>query len=243
MSRRVSRVCALRGALLSAVAFGLLIAAPGSAGAATQLGQTFTSTIDTSDGYEMFQTTSLGGQYAAPSSGVITAWSFQAGATPPQGLKLKIARHISGADYTVVGQSSPKSPPANQLSTYTDVRIPVQTGDLLGMYSGMGPGQSNLVRFDSAYVEHERPSDTPPGSSNTFNPYPIQLDISARLEPDCNHNGLGDETQDPNVSGPGCPATGQRAAALASCKKRAHKHHWSHKRRKKCKGKANLLPV
>ena len=37
--------------------------------------------------------------------------------------------------------------------------------------------------------------------------------------------------------------TGQRAAALASCKKRAHKHHWSHKLLKKCKKKANLLPV
>ena len=37
--------------------------------------------------------------------------------------------------------------------------------------------------------------------------------------------------------------TGQRAAALASCKKRAHKHHWSHKRLKKCKKKANLLPL
>jgi hypothetical protein len=242
MSRRVSRVCALRGALLSAVAFGLLIAAPGSAGAATQLGQTFTSTIATSDNYEMFQTTSPGGQYAAPSPGVITAWSFQAGATPPQGLKLKIARHISGADYTVVGESSPKSPPANQLSTYTDVRIPVQTGDLLGMYSGMGPGSSNLVRFDSAYVEHERNGDTPPGSSNTFNPYGIQLDISARLEPDADHDGYGDETQDQcptNASTQGaCPATGQRAAALAKCKK---KH--SKKARKKCRKKANLLPV
>ena len=37
--------------------------------------------------------------------------------------------------------------------------------------------------------------------------------------------------------------TGQRLAALASCKKRAHKHHWSHKRLKKCKRKANLLPA
>ncbi len=36
---------------------------------------------------------------------------------------------------------------------------------------------------------------------------------------------------------------GQRAAALASCKKRAHKHHWSHKRLKKCKKQANSLPT
>ncbi len=43
----------------------------------------------------------------------------------------------------------------------------------------------------------------------------------------------------PGPSGP----TGQRAAALASCKMRAHKHNWSHRRLKKCRKKANLLPV
>ena len=37
--------------------------------------------------------------------------------------------------------------------------------------------------------------------------------------------------------------SGERASALASCKKRAHKHHWSHKRLKKCKKTANLLPL
>lgn len=37
--------------------------------------------------------------------------------------------------------------------------------------------------------------------------------------------------------------TGQRTAALKRCKKRAHKKHWSHKRLRKCRRKANLLPV
>jgi subtilisin-like proprotein convertase family protein len=39
------------------------------------------------------------------------------------------------------------------------------------------------------------------------------------------------------------PVTGQRAAALKKCKKKAHKKHWSKKRLKKCKRKARLLPV
>jgi hypothetical protein len=42
---------------------------------------------------------------------------------------------------------------------------------------------------------------------------------------------------------PGAAATGQRAAALARCKKRARKQQWPHKRRKKCRKRANLLPV
>lgn len=37
--------------------------------------------------------------------------------------------------------------------------------------------------------------------------------------------------------------TGQRAAALATCKRRAHKHHWPHKRLKGCKKDANRLPA
>ena len=48
----------------------------------------------------------------------------------------------------------------------------------------------------------------------------------------------------PTPTTPPAPSnTGERAAALASCKKRAHRHDWSHKRLKKCKGNANLLPV
>jgi hypothetical protein len=37
--------------------------------------------------------------------------------------------------------------------------------------------------------------------------------------------------------------TGQRAAALKKCKKKAKKKHWTKKKLKKCKKKAKLLPV
>ena len=52
--------------------------------------------------------------------------------------------------------------------------------------------------------------------------------------------------QTPAPQGPaqgGAGPTGQRGAALLSCRKRAHKHHWSHRRLKGCKRNANLLPV
>ena len=78
------------------------------------------------------------------------------------------------------------------------------------------------------------------------------------LEPDCDHDGLGDETQDTSLSGPTCPPTGQRALALKKCKKkhkRALKQKTANhsltpqvrkqlnKKFKKCKKKARLLPV
>jgi hypothetical protein len=51
--------------------------------------------------------------------------------------------------------------------------------------------------------------------------------------------GTATPTPTPN----GSSATGQRAAALKKCKKRAHKQHWPHNRLKRCKKKARLLPV
>jgi hypothetical protein len=69
-----------------------------------------------------------------------------------------------------------------------------------------------------------------------------QIDVSAVLEPDADHDGFGDETQDQcptngSTHGP-CPATGQRAAALKKCKKKHSAHA-----RKKCRKKAKLLPL
>ena len=53
--------------------------------------------------------------------------------------------------------------------------------------------------------------------------------------------------ESPAVQGPatqgGSAPTGQRAAALASCKKRALKHRWSHRHLRKCREKADLLPI
>jgi hypothetical protein len=45
------------------------------------------------------------------------------------------------------------------------------------------------------------------------------------------------------VTPPAAGPTGQRNAALTKCKKKAKKHNWSHKKLKKCKKKALLLPV
>ena len=80
----------------------------------------------------------------------------------------------------------------------------------------------------------------------------VQLDVSAVFELEADNDGFGDETQDlcptnASTQGP-CPAapasvTGQRAAALKKCKKKAKKKHWSKKRLKNCKKRARQLPA
>jgi hypothetical protein len=48
---------------------------------------------------------------------------------------------------------------------------------------------------------------------------------------------------DVSATAPPAGPTGQRAAALKKCKKKAHKKHWTKKKLKKCKRKARKLPV
>jgi hypothetical protein len=223
-------------------AAGIALAAPGGASAATTLGQTFVPTNDFSDGWTGLQAESPADQYAAPSPGVITSWSFEASAgSVPQGLKLKVGRAGGGTDFTIVGESSPKNPTASQLNTYTDVSIPVQTGDVIGLYMGSLTADTyRNTALDSGFGEVEQEGDFAPNTSTTYEgPFNIQLDVSAKLEPDCDHDGSGDESQDSDTSS--ChPAavTGQRAAALKKCKKKKTK-----KARKKCRKKARKLPV
>jgi hypothetical protein len=70
-------------------------------------------------------------------------------------------------------------------------------------------------------------------------------DISAKLEPDCDKDGLGDETQDLNVtaacptpSSPGTGSTGSTGqASKKKCKKKKHKRSAESAKKKKCKKK------
>ena len=223
-------------------AMGLAIAAPSYASAATTIGVNFpapTSACGTNE--TDLQTSSPNNQYAAPSDGVITSWTFEAGSPAPSSLKLKVARSAGGDNFQIVGESPVKSPTANATNTYTDVQIPVRAGDVLGYWAD-GP-TSWCGRFAAGYSFRFRIGDVLPGTTESFGSEleNFQIDFSARLEPDCDKDGLGDETQDPDTSS--CKATGQRAAALKKCKKKAKKKHWSKKRLKKCKKKARLLPV
>jgi hypothetical protein len=113
----------------------------------------------------------------------------------------------------------------------------VQAGDVIGFLKNTSTYCANLVAGYSYHVFG--PGDPAPGSTLSFSgPFGnTQLDVSALIEPDCDKDGLGDETQDASVS---CGPTGQRAAALKKCKK---KFRHNKAKLRKCRKKANLLPV
>jgi RTX calcium-binding nonapeptide repeat (4 copies) len=173
------RIC-----LASFVAVAALITTPGSAGAATTIGQTFTPGFCTTDLIRL-QTTSPGAQYEAPSAGAITSWSFQAPASVtdvPQ-LKFKVARRTSSPNsFSVIGESSLVTPVAGVLNTYP-AQIPVQAGDLIGFYVNAAAGNKGCGTFVSGYDTHAQFGDVAAGTTTAFQPAAaIQLDVSAALE-------------------------------------------------------------
>ena len=217
------------------VTVGLLGADSSSAVGAVTIGQTATVGYVCGHGDNIVQTgVQAAPDYAVPAGyGVITSWSTQATGTG----KLIVMRPGTASNqFSFVGKSQTEILDGT-LATFP-VRIAVQPGDRIGMRmdtSGAGclfagaPG--DMFRF--GYT----PSDPVDGSSQLLDLLggSRRISVSAKIEPDCDGDGLGDETQDTNTS---TCVTGQRAAALKKCKK---KH--SKKARKKCRKKAALLPA
>jgi hypothetical protein len=184
------------------VALPASVAAPASAGAATQIGNTLTPTGTCSAGYTWLQS-----QYSSPADGVITRWDYQADASNIPQLKFKVGRLVTGTTYSIVGESGVVSPVPSTLNHFP-VRIPVKAGDLIGFYTVTAGGCDTP---NASFTELYANADVAPGAQATFSPLNYQMDVSASLEPDADHDGYGDETQDKCVGTPGafngCPNT------------------------------------
>jgi hypothetical protein len=79
-------------------------------------------------------------------------------------------------------------------------RIPVKAGDIIGEFTQGGP---RCGRFTAGFESRRStiPGDIrPPTQTDYTEPFVFQLNLSALLESDCDNDGLGDETQDPDLS-------------------------------------------
>ena len=143
--------------------------------------------------------------YAVPAGGgVITQWSHQVSDTVPTAtLRLKVFRETSSQMYRTVGHSAVEPLGAPGLRSFL-TQISVQAGDVLGLRTGTSG--SDCVRTgqtgDVAEVGLFNEPDPLPGA--TFISTDIAnarlINLSAVVEPDCDGDGLGDETQDPDIS-------------------------------------------
>jgi RTX calcium-binding nonapeptide repeat (4 copies) len=188
---------------VAAIAATALMAVPSGAGAAVTIGQTFEPNVSCAADTTRLQTDSGGGQYAAPSDGVITRWDFQAPAAPSQ-MKFKVGRFVSGITYTIVGESTPLvAPVASNVNSYF-TQISVKAGDIIGTYTSTSALCSGSTAPSIAFPFNYRyrGGDVAPPTTIDF-PSTLtdtRIDVSAVLEPDCDNDGLGDQTQDNDIS-------------------------------------------
>ena len=141
--------------------------------------------------------------FDVPADGVVVSWSFQAGPSPPT-LKLKVVRYLTssfGTDsFVVVGDSTPQTPTPNAFNTFP-TRVPVRSGDVIGMFVS-APGNCRNDAPPAGFGYRAVSGDPAPGTTFTSagpSTFGI-LDIAATVEPDCDGDGFGDETQDPDLS-------------------------------------------
>jgi hypothetical protein len=229
----------LRRTLLIGIVGSGLVLGPGSASAATTLGQTFTPTVDFGGSGIFVQTGSPGDVYTVPFDGVITSWSFEAASSAGSPLKLKMLRRVNDTDFTTVGDSQLQTPALGMLNTWP-TRIAVKAGDVPALFYSDDSTNTLSYRNVPGYVTQELDTgfDPTPGTTATYEPAnasPHQIDLSAVLESDADHDGFGDETQDrcPGTAGPqnGCPAPHKKKC------KRKKKHKSGAVIAKKCKKK------
>jgi hypothetical protein len=175
---------------------------------------------------------------------------LQAPSPPLAPLSVEI-RNVSGgapgdmvlASQSVPGSSVPGSPAFVAINFATPAPVVAGTQYAIVAYSSTDITNDYGWAYGAtdAYAGGEGLYTLTSPPSGAWNPLSAMADLAFKTYVVVPTLGPTAPTSGP--AGPTSGPTGQRAAALKKCKKRAHKHHWSHKRLRKCKKKANLLPV
>jgi hypothetical protein len=122
---------------------------------------------------------------------------------------MKIFRKVAEpTTYMVVGHDGPRLLAAGSVNTFP-ASIPVEPGDVLGLNdvnASFATPNACLFEAPGDRVE-EREGDLPDGASGDFDMVEsdFRLNVTAAIEPDCDSDGLGDESQDQQLLGGSCP--------------------------------------
>jgi hypothetical protein len=139
---------------------------------------------------------------AAPMNGVITEWKVNVGSLelleeeppPPLYQELYVLQSAGPNHYKVVGKADSGFVAINTVNAWP-TRVPVQKGDLLGL----GGGHTLACEApESTDVTVDFRGLPPVGEViETGKPYEkFQVPVTAKIEPDVDSDGYGDETQD-----------------------------------------------
>jgi hypothetical protein len=199
-----------RIALLSGAA-GALLALPATGSAAVTIGETLdpsavTASVycDTGDEPATFATTALpSGTPASPIDGVVVRWRFLNKQTAIS-LRPRVLKQALGGFTGAAGGD--ETAPFTGLGEF-EARLPIAAGDYVGVdfpCSSSAPHPALTERWypgGGASVGYWVPAlaDGGPLRATSYDDVNYSLMMNADVEPDADHDGYGDETQD------GCP--------------------------------------
>lgn len=162
-------------------------------------------------------TSTAPGGLVAPIDGIVVRWRIKVGASEVAPVALRITRPGDSSSRTGAGTGPTETPPANTTSTY-EIRLPIRAGDGIGidccLTSDVYYAFANTT--DSSFLVWNPPlqNDAAPRPNDDSFPYEVLVNVD--IEPDCDNDGLGDETQDPQVLGTACPKAGRTLTLDAS---------------------------
>ena len=192
------------------VAMAALVATPASAGATTTIGSNLAGSATvgrvcnpscTFAQSALPPSSQAAGGVLAPHDGVVVRWRIKTGGggtvQEARTVRLRITRPGSSDTRTGAGAGPYTVAPSNQISTY-DVRLPIQAGDALGLDCCVDSQTYVLASTATAVTLNWNPAlvDGAPARLGSPFPPPRELLINADIEPDADHDGFGDETQD-----------------------------------------------
>jgi hypothetical protein len=190
--------------LAVAALLAISLVMPAGAAASTEFGDTCAADTGAPVPYTLTTLSAPPGALplTAPSSGVITKVKINLAAAIPFTIPMsvKVLRSVGGNTFSVINQTDVDM--GGNL-TVADARLPVQSGDRLGMFGRPFSIEGEPVPGFIFYCKGVEgmlgavPADVPPGSSAEFVEAATgRIPVAAVLEADADGDGFGDETQD-----------------------------------------------
>jgi hypothetical protein len=186
-----------------------------------------------------------GRELVAPFSGVIVRWHVLLGEpTEAQKIRIRILHTVAPEEFKVISSGPLENVHAGEGAYEFPAALPIARGDQVGLEGD----SSKKISWETVSVpgaQHQTfnlgpgldGSETgPPGGL----PAESEVTFNVQVEPDCDNDGLGDETQDPDTSSchprPAAPTTPPQASAqcvvpklqgktLRAARKRARRAH------------------
>ena len=157
----------------------------------------------------------------APFDGVIVSWRVRGNSFAAR-LSLRVVQAAGGTSYTGIATGVPEAVLPG-IENVFEARLPIKQGQGIGIDV---PGAAGTPRIETRNVTGATnlgwtpppmrlaDNETRAANASAMN---TQIPLNATVEPDCDDDGFGDETQDPSLFGGSCPAL-DRALTLDASK-------------------------